>query len=148
MTKQISDHAAAAKMIRAELKRHAIKGSVRSESYAGGSAVRVEIQQDVLPATRAAIEAFANQFQFGNFDGSTDSYDYSNTRDDIPQVKFVFVSVNYSDDIKAEARAFLGDTEDRSYDADQRVRLTLVSSYCPEFWTARKARKTAELVAA
>ena len=129
--KTLSTHAAAAKMIRAELKRHGIPGRVTSESYAGGSSVSVHLA-DPLPATVAAVEAFANQFQYGHFDGMTDCYDFSNRRDDLPQVKFVMVYADYSDEIQAAAAA---------YAKELGVEFWLVLSGRFEgFWTSRKPR--------
>ena len=60
---------------------------------------------DVSPATRRAIEAYVRQFQYGHFDGMIDLYEYSNQRDDIPQVKFAQVHVEYSPELRAEAEA-------------------------------------------
>lgn len=88
-----TNHTAAAKLIRAEIKKRGIKASVRSKSYAGGESITVRIETDMTPAAREAIEAFCSQFQAGHFDGMTDSYDYSNRRSDLPQVRHVFVEV-------------------------------------------------------
>ena len=107
MTK--SNHAAAAQMIRAELKKNGIRATVKSRVYSGGSSVDVKIQQDVCPATRKQVEAFANRFQYGHFDGMTDSYEYSNRDESLPQVRFVFVTVDYSDEIIEAAKAYAGD---------------------------------------
>ena len=96
MSKHISHHAAAAKAIRAELKKHGVAGTVRASSYSGGSSVTVTLT-DELPATVDAVRAFAGQFQYGHFDGMTDGYEYSNSRDDIPQVRFVFVQNEISE---------------------------------------------------
>lgn len=90
-----STWAAAAAAIRTELKKHGIKGKVTSESYSGGSSVRVKVE-DQTPATMAKIESFAKQFQQGHFNSMEDIYEYSNSNDDIPQVRFVFVDNLYS----------------------------------------------------
>lgn len=103
-----SSHAAAAAQIRAEMKRHGVKGRVRSSRYAGGTSVRVELD-DPLPATIRKVEQFASRFQYGHFDGMTDSYDYSNHDDDLPQVKFVFVDAVYSPETRAEADKIAND---------------------------------------
>ncbi len=105
MTKQLSDHAAAAKAIRAELKRHGVKGRVRASSGSMTSSVNVDLE-NALPATLEAVKKFAGRYEMGHFDGMTDSYEYSNTNDDLPQVKFVFVNNDYTDDIRADAWAF------------------------------------------
>lgn len=79
-----------AKAIRKELKQKFpnIKFSVRSESYAGGDNVSISYD-DSVPQNE--IEAIVKKYKCGHFDGMTDTYEYSNTRDDIPQARFVFV---------------------------------------------------------
>jgi len=98
----ISNHAAAAKLIRAELKKHGISGTVRAKSYAGGSSVTVSLA-DELPATAALVRGFTGRFQYGHFDGMSDMYVYSNSRDDLPQVGFIFVNNSYSDEVQQAA---------------------------------------------
>jgi hypothetical protein len=107
MTKQLSTQAQAAKMIRASLKANGISAKVTSESASMMTAVRVEILGDVLPATKKAVEAYANQFQYGHFDGMQDLYEYSNRNADLPQVKYVTVTATYSDEIKQEVLTYL-----------------------------------------
>lgn len=102
MAKQKSSHAAAAAEIRKELKKHGIEARVRSESYSMGSSVRVRIFNQP-PWVAKKIEAFANQYQYGHFDGMQDLYEYSNRRDDLPQVKFVFVDNEFSDEMREAA---------------------------------------------
>ena len=140
MSKHTSQHALAAKAIRSELKKFKIKASVRSRSYAGGNSVDVTIKQDILPATRAKIEEFANRFQMGSFNSMEDIYEYSNRNDDLPQVNYVFVSVNFSDEIKNEAKLtvverFGGDMD--SYEIQQYIRKFLTDDFYG-FWTSRK----------
>jgi len=109
MAKQKSIPAQAAAEIRKELKKHGIKARVRSESYSMGSSVNVDINNEP-PGVAKRIEAFANQYQQGHFDGMQDLYEYSNSRDDLPQVKFVFVNNNFSDDMFEDAYQWLRDT--------------------------------------
>lgn len=42
--------------------------------------------------TSDEVDAVIGKFKMGSFDGMTDCYDYSNRRDDIPQVKYIFLS--------------------------------------------------------
>lgn len=140
MKKQISNHAAAAATIRKQLKVAGIKARVRASSYSGGSSVRVQILQDVLPATLHEIESYANQFQYGHFDGMQDLYEFSNRRSDIPQVKFVFVEVKYSDELRAQARAYIeGIHGIESHEIDRYTGLVIAGRW-GDFWTARKPR--------
>jgi len=97
--KTLSTAAQAASMIRKHLKANGIACTVKSENYAGGNSVNVWIA-DPLPATRAQIELYLAQFEYGSFDGMTDSYNYDNRRDDIPQVRFVFLNSEYSDEMR------------------------------------------------
>ena len=106
MTKQISNHAHAAKLIRAELKAHSITANVRASTASMTSSVNVTIYAQA-PWVKAAVETFANKFQYGHFDGMTDMYEYSNTNDDLPQVKFVFVNNEFDADDMQRAFDFL-----------------------------------------
>lgn len=96
--KQLSTHAHAAKLIRQELKAAfpGIKFSVTSESYSGGSSIRTEW---VNGPTENQVNAIIQKYQYGHFDGMYDIYEHSNSRDDIPQVKFVFASRSITDDV-------------------------------------------------
>jgi hypothetical protein len=95
MKRQLSEAAQVAKLIRAELKKMGVKGSVRSKNYSGGDSVSLDVT-DQPPWVIEEIEAFTDKFQYGHFDGMQDLYEYSNRRDDIPQTKFLFVTNNYT----------------------------------------------------
>ena len=83
-----SSHAHAAQQIREKLKAAFpdVKFSVTSDSYSGGNSVHVEWKDG---PTSSMVEDISGAYQYGDFDGMTDSYNYSNSRDDIPQVKYV-----------------------------------------------------------
>ena len=102
MTKQVSSHAAAAKMIRQHFKAIGVPAKVKASSYSMGSSVRVEVT-DINPIQRKELSTFIDQFQYGHFDSMNDYYDISNSRDDIPQVKYTFLEVSYSDELKQKA---------------------------------------------
>lgn len=95
-TKPMTPHAACAKAIRAELKKvfPAVKFSVTSESFSMGNAVRISWTDGV---TTDQVNEITRKYQYGSFDGMTDSYNYTNSRDDIPQAKYVQVSRDFSD---------------------------------------------------
>ena len=84
-----------AKLIRAELKRRGIPGSVHSKSFSMGNDVRVSLE-DQPPDVIASLKEFCAPFERGHFDGMTDSYHYSNRRDDIPQTKYLFIDNHMS----------------------------------------------------
>lgn len=97
-----SAQAQVASQIRKSLKAAGIQCKVKSRSFAGGNSVDVEVF-DQLPATMAILEAEFAQYQYGHFDGMTDSYEYSNSRDDIPQTRFLHIANVYSKDIRQAA---------------------------------------------
>lgn len=80
------------KSIRQELKKTfpKIKFSVVTPHY---GSVRVRWIDGVKSET---IEKLTGKYEYGHFDGMTDCYEYSNSRSDIPQCKFVFCNRDYS----------------------------------------------------
>lgn len=77
-----------AQAIRKELKQNfpSIKFAVTSRNFAGGNAVDIEWTDGV---TTKEVEKIVNKYQYGHFDGMQDLYEYSNTRNDIPQAKYI-----------------------------------------------------------
>jgi hypothetical protein len=107
-----SEHAKAAKLIRQHLKANGIKARVRTRTASMMTAIDVEVY-DQMPAAVKAILNWCKQFEYGHFDGMTDSYEYSNRRNDIPQVKYLHIQNRWSETKRAEAWAFV-----RAYYAD------------------------------
>ena len=148
MTKQISNHAAAAKQIRKHLKANGVAARVRSSTASMMTAVDVDLV-DTTPAARREIEAYVSQFEYGHFDGMTDCFHMSNVRDDIPQVKYAHVNVRYSDELQAAAAEFCEsywadwdslcemDRNDRIY---RTLRNDQPHTEGYRFWLARKPR--------
>lgn len=101
MQKQLSTQAAAAKAIRAELKAAfpTVKFSVRSDSFAGGDAVRISWTDG--PMTKE-VDAIVGKYQYGHFDGMQDLYENSNRRNDIPQTKYVQTSRSKSEEVRQQ----------------------------------------------
>lgn len=104
----LTEAAKVANEIRKHLKSNNVPCKVTSKNYAGGNSVNVYLYNP-LPATRQQIELFTAQYEYGHFDGMTDSYDYSNVRKDIPQVRFLFVNAEYSDDLRQDCWEWLKD---------------------------------------
>ena len=75
--RQLTEAAKVAAQIRKHLKTNGVTAKVSSSNYSGGNSVRV-LLFNPLPATRQQVEAYTSQFEYGKFDGMTDSYDYSN----------------------------------------------------------------------
>ena len=87
MAKQMSEAAQVAKAIRAILKAHGVKGSVRSDNYAGGNAVRVYLAEEVSREAFAKIFSEANTFKAGDFNAMEDIYEYRHV--DGPSVDYI-----------------------------------------------------------
>lgn len=87
--KKITRHAEAAKLIRKELKQDfpTTKFSVISRAYAGGSSIDVSW---INGPTRDQVNGIIKKYEYGSFDPMTDLYNCTNSRKDIPQVKYVF----------------------------------------------------------
>lgn len=140
MKKQITEWAAAAAAIRAQLKTHGIDCKVKSQAYAGGSSVNVQVFNQT-PATVAQIERFCKQFQYGHFNGMEDIYEATNIREDIPQVSFVFVNNEISAELQAEIESWCD--AHWSYHDDQNRREVIYRQTRHEssqFWAQRKPR--------
>lgn len=94
----ISTHAAAAKAMRTDLKKAfpTTSFSVRARSFAGGDAVDVEWMDG--PSSKE-VNSVIGKYQYGHFDGMQDLYEYTNSRNDIPQVKYVQIRREISETI-------------------------------------------------
>jgi hypothetical protein len=108
-----SIHARAASEIRKELKKQfpGIKFTVRSESYSGGSSIRVRWEDG---PTIDSIDKIINKYQYGSFDGMTDMYNHDNVNNDISQVKYVFANRDLSDKTMEDLRKEI----ENKYDID------------------------------
>lgn len=94
-----SSSANCATAIREELKKEfpAVKFSVKSSNFAGGDSVRVHWENG---PTTDEVEVFTRKYQYGRFDGMTDSYEYSNSIENLPQSKYVSTSRDIDEYIK------------------------------------------------
>ena len=104
--KQISTHAHVAKRIREFARDLGVKCKARSESYSMGSSVSWRVD-DLHPDIFQKIDEFAKDHVYGHFNGMEDIYESSNSRDDIPQVKYIFSNNDFSDEIKEKAFQWL-----------------------------------------
>ncbi len=95
-----------AKEIKTYLKKEGIASKVRSENYSGGDSVRVVVFNQP-PEIIKKIEEHTNKYEYGHFDGMQDIYEYSNTRNDIPQTKFLFIENSFSDEMRQKAWSFI-----------------------------------------
>jgi hypothetical protein len=106
MARELSQAALAAKQIKAGLKKMGIQATVKSSTYANGDAVNVNVQ-NLTPDIYADAANYVNQFQAGHFDSMRDIYEYNNKRYDIHQAKFVFLSNNFTSEVKQKAWDYL-----------------------------------------
>jgi hypothetical protein len=90
-----------AQLIRKDLKEFfpKIKFTVKSDSYAGGDAVRISFIDS--PYLTSEVESKLKKYQYGRFNGMEDIYENSNSIDGLPQVKFIQVQRNKSEEAKA-----------------------------------------------
>jgi len=112
--KKMTTHAATAKAIRQELKSifPTVKFSITSESFSMGNAVRIRWEDG---ATVEQIDSIVKKYQYGSFNGMEDLYEIDNNNDDIPQVKYVQTSRDFSETRKRETAAELGINFDTEY---------------------------------
>lgn len=81
--------------IKEELKKvfPGVKFSVKSSNFAGGDSVDVSWEDG---PTSEMVNDVISKYQYGHFDGMTDMYEYTNSRSDIPQAKYVHGSRSMS----------------------------------------------------
>jgi hypothetical protein len=102
--RELTEAAKAAQAIRSELKKAfpEIKFRIRSSNYAGGDSVRIVWSNG---PTSDSVEEITAKYQYGHFDGMVDMYEYSNSREDIPQARFVFASREITTEAYAAKKA-------------------------------------------
>ena len=86
--RELTPAAQAAKLIRGILKAKfsTIKFRVTSSNFSMGDSIDVSWTDGF---TSEEVMNEISQFKYGHFDGMTDCYEYSNSRKDIPQTKFL-----------------------------------------------------------
>jgi len=106
--KQKSQHAQVAALCKRYVRTMELECTVRSSSFSMGDSVYLTVINPT-PEKLANIKAELKKYQSGGFNGQEDIYDYSNTREDIPQTKYLFIKAEYTDCIKKEALAWYCD---------------------------------------
>lgn len=106
MKKQLSSQAMTAQQIRTKLKETFpdTKFSVTSESFSMGNSV--DISWTNGPCT-AQVEEISKPHQYGHFNGMEDIYEYSNSRQDLAQAKYVMTQRNISPEMKLQVSQVL-----------------------------------------
>jgi hypothetical protein len=134
--KEMTIHAETAKAIRKELKLAfpLVKFSVTSDRFAGGNSVHINWTNG---PTSGQVQDLTWKYQYGNFNGMEDIYEYTNSRNDIPQVKYVQWSRNLSESIQEECFKELQKSHkwfDRLFSLDETSENLMREWDC---WTAR-----------
>jgi hypothetical protein len=91
--KTLSNAAQVAKLLKQKGKELGLTLSAKSQSFAGGNSVDVDVSKGSDTAIQE-LKDFSKQFVYGKFDGMTDYYDINNYRKDIPQTKYLFINDN------------------------------------------------------
>ena len=100
--RQLSTQAQVAKICRQYIKSLGLEVTARSESFSMGDSVDVRVT-NATGAQREQIDSELSKYQYGRFNGMEDIYEYSNSRDDIPQTKYLHIHYSYTDDYKQAA---------------------------------------------
>jgi len=90
MKKPLSDYAQVAKLLKQKAKKLGMKATASSQSFAGGNSVDVVVTAGSDDALKE-LKNYSTQFVYGKFDGMTDSYNFTNWREDVPQTKYLFI---------------------------------------------------------
>jgi hypothetical protein len=90
-------------MIRSDLKAKfpSMKFRVTSSSFAGGDSVDIRWTDG---PTRKEVESVVKKYQYGDFDGMTDCYNYNNADESIPQSKYVQCQRDISETAREETK--------------------------------------------
>jgi hypothetical protein len=71
------------------------KFSVKSSNYSMGDSINISWIDGVA---ERKVEKLICRYQYGNFNGMEDIYEYTNRREDIPQTKYLFCNRKISDE--------------------------------------------------
>ena len=100
--KQLSEQAQVAKLLKKKAKELGINVTrCRSSSFAGGDSVSIRFDSGSDDAVKQ-LQDYSSQFKQGHFNGMEDIYEYSNSRDDVPQTKYLFLDDDRADKILGE----------------------------------------------
>ena len=91
MAKQLSSQAQVAKILKQKAKELGLEARAYSDSFSGGDSVTIKILSGTDDSF-AKLKEYSRKYQSGHFDGMTDMYEYSNSRDDIPQTKYLMIN--------------------------------------------------------
>jgi hypothetical protein len=104
--------------IRKALKAKGIKASVKSNNYSMGDSVNVKIKEVINPKVMEQIKEEFAIYQYGNFNGMEDIYEYTNCIEQIPQTKYLFIEYDYgvSDEFVEKAKEIVAQRVSDTFD--------------------------------
>lgn len=91
-----------------------VKFSCRYETFSGGDSV--DVCWTDWP-TSEDVEKYTRKYQYGHFNWMEDIYEYTNSRDDIPQAKWV----SCRRDVSPENRKFVEDYVEKTRGTNERI---------------------------
>lgn len=104
--KELSSQAQVAKLCRQYCKSIGVKCSAKSDGFSMGDSVNVTVDNQP-PEIMEQLKTEFDQYQLGHFDGMNDIYEYSNSRGDIPQTKYLFINNHFDDDLRQRAWEYI-----------------------------------------
>ena len=123
MTK-LSKAAQVSKLLKAKAKSLGLEVRASSKNFSGGNSVDIKVLKGSDKSFNE-LKEYSSQFKEGKFDGMNDIYEYTNSRDDIPQTKYLFIDDDRASEIlkyydeniwKTEKKWMWFDNELRSYE--------------------------------
>ena len=88
--KKLKEAAQVAKLLKAKAKSLKLEVKASSKNFSGGNSVDIKVLKGSDKSFNE-LKKYSSQFKSGHFDGMNDIYEYSNSRDDIPQTKYLFI---------------------------------------------------------
>ena len=122
--KKLSQAAQVSKLLKAKAKSLGLEVRASSKNFSGGNSVDIKVLKGSDKSFNE-LKEYSSQFKEGHFDGMNDIYEYSNSRDDIPQTKYLFIDDDRASEIlkyydeniwKTEKKWMWFDNELRSYE--------------------------------
>ena len=122
--KKLSKAAQVSKLLKAKAKSLGLEVKASSKNFSGGNSVDIKVLKGSDKSFNE-LKEYSSQFKEGHFDGMNDIYEYSNSRDDIPQTKYLFIDDDRASEIlkyydeniwKTEKKWMWFDNELRSYE--------------------------------
>jgi len=122
--KKLSKAAQVSKLLKAKAKSLGLEVRASSKNFSGGNSVDIKVLKGSDKSFNEFKE-YSSQFKQGKFDGMNDIYEYTNSRDDIPQTKYLFIDddravqiLKYYDEniFRTEKKFMWFDNELRSYE--------------------------------